>query len=264
MATLTQGNPLLSDERVAKVRSDLSGTASTMTMGGTIGATVVLLILFLVAGGVGWQAAFDSMKPVTNSVTGEVVGYSGSMPGWIWVGMIIGFAAAIATSFAPRFAMFTGPVYALGYGVMVGAFSGYFEMEYEGIVSQAILATIGVFIAVLAAYATGLIKVTGKFVMTILLAMAGIFLMYIVAFIASIFGADLYFWDEPTPLGIGVSIVIAIVAALSLALDFAFIDRGVDAGLPKQMEWYGAFALLSSLVWLYINMLRLLALLRQN
>lgn len=262
MATLTQGNPLLSDSRVAKVRAGLGDTTSTMTVGGTIVATVLLLIIFCVAGAFGWQAAYDSVTAVTNPVTGEVT-YSGSMPGWIFIGMIVGVVAGFATAFVPRIAMFTGPVYAVGYGVMIGAISGFYEMEFEGIVSQAILATLGVFIAVLVAYSTGIIKVTNKFIMTILLAMAGIFVMYLVAWIATLFGADLFFWDEPTPLGIGVSIIIAIVAALSLAIDFAFIDRGSKAGLPKQMEWYGAFALLSGLVWLYINMLRLLSLLRQ-
>ena len=263
MATLTQGNPLLSDSRVAKVRDDIGVGSSTMTVRGTITATVLLLIIFCAAGAFGWQAAYDSVTPVVNNVTGEVVGYQGSMPGWIYIGMLVGVIAGFATAFVPRIAMFTGPVYAVGYGVMVGAISGFYEMEFEGIVSQAILATLGVFVAVLVAYATGLIKVTGKFVMTIMLAMAGIFVMYLVAWIATIFGADLFFWNEPTPLGIGVSIIIAIVAALSLAIDFAFIDRGSQAGLPKQMEWYGAFALLSGLVWLYINMLRLLSLLRQ-
>jgi uncharacterized YccA/Bax inhibitor family protein len=263
MATITQGNPLLSDARVAKVRGELTGTHSTMTVGGTITATLALLVVFLAAGAVGWSAAYDSVTEVTNPVTGEIT-YQGSLPGWIFVAMLVGVGAGFATAFVPKIAMFTGFIYALGYGAAIGAISGFYEMQFDGIVGQAVLTTVGVFLAVLVAYATGIIKVTGKFVMTILLAMAGIFAMFLVGWIAAIFGADIAFWNEPTPMGIGISIVIAIVAALSLAIDFAFIDRGTQEGLPKQMEWYGAFALLSGLVWLYITILRILALARQS
>jgi uncharacterized YccA/Bax inhibitor family protein len=105
--------------------------------------------------------------------------------------------------------------------------------------------------------------VTSRFVVGVVAATGGIFLLYMVTWIASIFGANVAFWREPTPLGIAISVGIVIIAALNLALDFAFIERATDAGMPKYMEWYGAFGMMVTLIWLYLEILRLLSMLRR-
>ena len=128
---------------------------------------------------------------------------------------------------------------------------------------QAILATLGVFLVMLFLYATRIVKVTPRFALMVIAATGGIFLMYMVGFVASIFGADLMFWNSPSPLGIGISVVIVIVAALNLALDFDFIERAVKAGAPGYLEWTAALGVTITIVWLYLEMLRLLALLRR-
>jgi uncharacterized YccA/Bax inhibitor family protein len=138
-----------------------------------------------------------------------------------------------------------------------------FNLQWDGIVLQAVGATLGVFAVMLFLYATRIIKVTKRYVLVVIAATGGIFLLYMAALIASLFGADIAFWNDPTPLGIGISVVIVIVAALNLGIDFAFIEQASKAGAPKYMEWYGAFGLMVTLIWLYLEILRLLSLLRQ-
>ncbi|MBI2704246.1 MAG: Bax inhibitor-1/YccA family protein [Actinobacteria bacterium] len=234
----------------------------TMTVAGTATATGVLLALLVVAGGFGWSQV-KPMVPITNTF-GQVVGYGGgSIPAWIWVAGIVGFIAAIAGSFVPKLARFLGPVYALAYGTVVGAISALYEQQYKGIVAQAVLATVAVFFVMFFLYASRIIKVTRGYILAVVGAMAGILLMYLVAMVASLFGANLYFWNNPTPLGIIVSIGIAIVAAASLAIDFSFIEQMSHSSAPRYMEWYGALGLTVGLVWLYLSILRVLALIRQ-
>ena len=166
-------------------------------------------------------------------------------------------------AFVPKVSPFLAPVYALLEGVFLGIISKAFELRWDGIVLQAILATVAVFFVTLILYVTGVVKVTRRFTMVVIGATLGILLMYAVTWIATIFGADLTFWNEPSALGIGITVVIAVVAALNLFLDYEFIRRASIAGAPAYMEWYGAFGLMVTLVWLYIEMLRLLSLLRQ-
>ena len=137
-----------------------------------------------------------------------------------------------------------------------------YEEQWSGIVVQAMLATMAVFIVCLALYVCGAVKVTNKFIFVVIAATAGIFLLYFASFLLSIFGVDLNFWNEPSPLGIGISVVICFVAALNLFVDFEMIRRMVVAGAPRQMEWYGAFGITVTIVWLYLEVLRLLSLLR--
>jgi uncharacterized YccA/Bax inhibitor family protein len=136
-------------------------------------------------------------------------------------------------------------------------------LQWDGIVLQAVGATLAVFAVMLFLYATRIIKVTQRYVLTVVAATGGIFVLYMVTWIATLFGADITFWNDPTPLGIGISVVIVIVAALNLGIDFAFIERASQAGEPKYMEWFGAFGLTVTLIWLYLEILRLLSLLRQ-
>jgi uncharacterized YccA/Bax inhibitor family protein len=146
--------------------------------------------------------------------------------------------------------------------VFLGVISKVFESQWSGIVFQAILATIAVFFATLALYVFGVVKVTRKFQMIVIGATAGVFVLYLGSFLLSLFGADISFLNSPSPLGIGISVVICVIASLNLFLDYEFIRQASIHGAPKYMEWYGAFGLMVTLVWLYLEILRLLAKLR--
>ncbi|WP_208029229.1 Bax inhibitor-1/YccA family protein [Rhabdothermincola sediminis] len=238
--------------------------APTMTVGGTLTATGVLFLCILLTGWVGWiqvtQTAVDRTLPDGTVVTDIVTDY----PGWVFWPMIAAVVVAFVTVVKPHLARFLAPLYALGFGFSIGAISHMYDLQYDGIVVQAVGATLAALGAMFVLYATRIIKVTQRFVMVVVGATAGIFVLYLVTWIASIFGADIAFWRQPTALGIGISVVICIVAALNLAIDFAFIEQATKAGAPKYMEWYGAFGITVTLVWLYLEMLRLLALLRQD
>lgn len=240
---------------------DASTAGSRMTVGGTATATGVLLVLLLVTGYFGWGQVTQT-QTVVQTTQGPQTQISTDFPGWIFAPMLAAFVLGIVTAFKPKIARFTAPLYALGYGFALGAISHMFNLQYDGIVLQAVAATLAVFTVMFFLYATRIIKVTKKFALVVMAATGGIFLMYMVAFVGSLFGADLYFWDNPSPLGIIISVGIVIVAALNLALDFAFIERATESGAPKYMEWYGAFGLTVTLIWLYLSILRVLALTR--
>ena len=234
-----------------------------MTVGGTVTATLVLWLLLLTTGAWGFSQV-TVIPEVVDPGSGLVLQPAGAeMPSWFFLPALVGLGLAFVMIFKPKLARFLAPLYALAYGVTLGIISGYYEAIFDGIVLQAVGATLAVFGVMLFLYAARIIKVTRRFVMVVVGATAGIFLMYMVAWVASIFGADIYFWNEPNALGIGISVAIAIVAALNLAIDFAFIESASKAGMPKYMEWYGAFGITVTIVWLYLEMLRLLALLRQ-
>jgi uncharacterized YccA/Bax inhibitor family protein len=222
-----------------------------MGVNGTFAKTFFLWLLLLVGGTFGWSR-------VTEDPVGDL-----SIPGWIWIALIVAFGFALVCIFAPKAAPFAAPAYAIAEGVFLGALSRVYEAQWSGIVLQAVLATLAVFVVCLLLYMSGAVKVTNKFIFVVIAATAGIFLLYLATFLLSIFGVDMSFWDEPTPLGIGISVVICFVAALNLFLDFEFIRRMVVAGAPKPMEWYGAFGITVTIVWLYLEILRLLSLLRR-
>lgn len=225
-----------------------------MTVNGTISATAVLLILLLVSASFGWSQASGPTGP-----TGQE---TYQMPAIAFVGIIIGFIAVIAASFKPMLAKFLGPVYSIGYGFAVGAISRMYESFQDGIVVQAIGATLSVFFVMLVLYRTRIIKVTDKFRRSIIFATLGIMLLYGVSFLMSLFGASISFINSPSLLGIGFSVAVCIVASLNLALDFDRIERGVNSRMPKDYEWVSALGLLVTLVWLYLEMLRLISKLR--
>jgi uncharacterized YccA/Bax inhibitor family protein len=143
-------------------------------------------------------------------------------------------------------------------GFWAGVISYGYEQEFDGIVLQAVFATFGVFAATLFLYGARIVKVTKKFIAVVMVATLGIFLMYLAAIVLGLFGVELTFINEPTPLGIAVSVGICIVAALNLFVDFHFIEEGAKAGAPTYMSWYCAFSLLATLIWLYLEILRLL------
>ncbi len=224
--------------------------ASTMTLNGTIVKSIALLAVALVTGAAGWSVGDDW--------------FSSSSGLWWLIGYFLLIGLTIAAVSNPDLALPAGLLYALLMGFWMGAVSRVYEEKYDGIVAQALLASVCAFLACLVLYLVRAVRVTPKLTRVIITATLGICLLYLVAWIFSIFGVDLYFWNNPTPVGIGLSIGICLVAAFNLFLDFAVIEAGVNRGAPVLLEWYAAFGLLSTLVWLYAEILRLLALLRNR
>jgi len=177
-------------------------------------------------------------------------------------GGIIGFILAMITSFVPSVAHITAPLYALCEGALLGGISGYYEVQYGGIVMQAVMLTFGVFGAMLFVYKTRIVRVTEKFKSIMFAAIGGIALTYFISFILGLFGVRLPLFSAG-PIGIGVSLLVTGVASFSLLLDFDRIEQSIG-NAPKQMEWYSAFGLLVTLVWLYMEILRLLMLLQSR
>jgi uncharacterized YccA/Bax inhibitor family protein len=224
-----------------------------MTVGGTAAATGVLLVVLIAAGVVGWNMV--DVDPTSQEI---------NFPGWLFLPLIAAVGVAFLTAFKPHLARFTSPVYAILQGLVVGAISHVFDARYDGIVVQAIAATIAVFAVMLALYGLRIIRVTERFRRIVIGATVGVVLLYGVSLLLSLFGHTPSFIYDSSLLGIGLSIFIAGLAAFNLALDFDMIEKGSKAGAPNYMEWYGAFGLLVTLVWLYLEILRLLARLRSR
>jgi uncharacterized YccA/Bax inhibitor family protein len=226
--------------------------AEPMTMGGVVSATGVLFVLLLGAGVVGWSL-------VDPGPEGQV-----QFPGWLFIPLIAAAGLAILAMFRPAIARFAAPVYALLEGLVLGAISRVFENEWNGIVVQAVGLTAIVFASMLFLYGTRIVRVTDRLRRVIVGATLGIFVFYMVSLLLSLFSVGMpLIWDSG-PLGILFSLVVAGVAAFNLMLDFDMIERGTAAGLPKHMEWFCALCLMVSIVWLYLELLRLLSKLRQN
>ena len=223
----------------------------TMTIGGTVSAAGVLLVLLLAAGWVGWA----QVQATTDQV---------NVPGWLLPAMLVGLGVAFLTIFKPTLARFTAPVYALVEGLLLGAISHVFNVRYDGIVVQAVGLTLGVFGLLLFLYATRVIKVTDKLRMGIVAATGAVCIVYLVSIVLRLFGADVPLIHDAGPIGILFSLAVVAIAAMNLVLDFDFIERGAAKGAPKYMEWYGAFGLLVTLVWLYLELLRLVSKLRSR
>ncbi|WLR48753.1 Bax inhibitor-1/YccA family protein [Halobacillus litoralis] len=240
---MRSGNPVLKDDTFQ--RSATSG--KTMTLGGTT-AKIALLFIFLV----GTAAYTWYQYSLGVDVTLMMV-----------IGAIGGLIFALITAFFPKAAPVTAPIYAALEGFFIGGISAFVEGAYSGIVIQAVSLTLAVMGALLILYATRVIKVTRNFRLMVVSATLGIFLVYLVNFILNFFGMTVPYLHSSGPIGIGISLFIVAIAALNLVLDFDFIEKGVNRGAPKHMEWYGAFGLIVTLVWLYIEILRLLQKLRR-
>ena len=219
----------------------------SMSVAGTVGKTFILLVLAVIAGSVGWQQA-ESIAEA-----------SGLLVLVVFLGLI---GLSFATARRPQISPITGPIYAVVIGVFAGMISSFYQSLYDGIVLQAVFATGAVFAVCLSLYSSGIVKVTRKFVAVTVAATGGIILMYLVSIVLGLFGIEVGFLNDPSPLGILVSVVICFVAALNLFLDFEMVRQGVDRGAPTYMEWYCAFGLMATLIWLYLEMLRLLGKLR--
>jgi len=226
-----------------------AGTGRRMSVAGTVVKGLVLLVLTCVFAVIGWDHAASVIRATSG-------------PSWL-----LGYFVLIALSFLavanPRLSPIGGLVYAVLMGLWVGGISQVYEQAYDGIVAQALMATMATVLVCLVLYAFGVVKVSRRFVLVVFGATLGIGVMYLTAWILSIFGIGLRFWTNPSPTGIAISVVICIVAALNLFIDFAVIDQGVSGGAPSFMEWYSAWGLLATVVWLYLEVLYLLARLRR-
>jgi len=224
-----------------------------MTVGGTAAAAGVLIVLLVAAAAFGWN--FVTVNPNSQEI---------NFPGWILLPLFGALGVAFLTVFKPHLAKFLGPLYAILEGLVVGAISHVYDAQWSGIVIQAVGATVAVFVVMLALYGLRIIRVTDRFRRIVIGATFGVLILYGVSALFSLFGHTPSFMYDASFFGIGLSVLVAGVAAFNLALDFDMIERGAKVGASKDMEWYGAFGLLVTLVWLYLELLRLLARLRSR
>lgn len=239
-------NPALTESLFQKQTGLRTAESGAMTVSGTINKTFLLLLLTLGTASLTWSMYFGQGNPA-------------AIQGLMFGGAIGGFIAALVTIFKPKWSAVTAPIYALLEGLFLGAISAMYESQFGGITTQAVLLTLCVTGIMLGLYRTGTIKVTEKFRMGVAGATGGIALMYMMSWIFSFFGVSIPFIHGNGIIGIGISLVIVGVAALNLVLDFDFIEKGAQAGAPRYMEWFGAFGLMVTLVWLYLELLRLLS-----
>jgi len=225
--------------------------ADAMTVSGTVNKTGILSICVIATAAWTWNRFLNSPSP-------EVV-----LPS-IMIGAIGGFVLALVTIFKKEWSPVTAPAYALLEGLVLGGVSAMFELRFPGIAMQAVGLTFGTLIALLLAYRSGLIRVSDQFRLGVVAATGGIALFYLITFVLGFFGVRFNSVYGSGPIGIGFSVVVVIVAALNLVLDFDLIENGARAGAPKYMEWYGAFALMVTLIWLYLEIIRLLSKLRSR
>ena len=251
-------NPALRAETFTEF-AQFAPAAKVMTIQGTVNKTAILLACCLATGLFTWTRFENAFQ----AGEGLAAGHAAVAP-WLWGGLIAGLIFALITIFKPTAAPITAPLYALAEGLFLGAISAMFEAAYPGIVLQAVALTLGVLGALLLAYTSRLIKPTENLKLGIVAATGGVFLVYMASWILGIFGIGVPFIHDSGPIGIGFSIVVIIIAALNLVLDFDFIENGAAVGAPKYMEWYGAFGLMVTLVWLYLEILRLLSKLRDR
>lgn len=242
-------NPALSDKAFQSETKSRSG--AVMTIQGTVNKTGILICLLWVSALYTWERAFSAVNPQ-------------ELYPWMIGGAIAGFVIAMITVFKKTAAPFTAPLYAVAEGLFLGVLSAFFEMQYPGIVTQAVLLTFGVLMALLLAYKTGVIKATENFKLGVAAATGGIFIVYLISMVLGFFGVSIPLIHDSGPVGILFSLFVVVIASLNLVLDFDFIENGAAHGAPKYMEWYAAFGLLVTLVWLYIELLRLLSKLRSR
>ena len=232
-----------------------------MRVSGVASATGVLLAILVVAGWFGWQGV-----GITTGldINGKTVVTDTTIPAYFWGALIVGFGLAIFTIFKPKLARITAPLYAVAEGVFVGGISRIYDVQYDGIVLQAIGLTVGIFVIMLGLFAFRIIRVTEKLRFAIIASTGAICLVYLASMLVHVFGGDVPFIHDAGPVGIGFSLLVCGIASMNLLLDFDLVERGVEAQAPRYMEWYAAFGLLLTLVWLYLELLRLLSKLRQR
>ncbi|QSX78285.1 Bax inhibitor-1/YccA family protein [Agrilutibacter solisilvae] len=249
---MRSGNPALKESTFLDLGSGavVRGDSQSMTLNGAVNKTAILLLLAVLTAAFAWsQIEFTPQGPVN------------AMP-YMLGGAIGGLILAMITIFKKEWSPVTAPMYAIVEGFFLGAISAMYNHVYEGIVLQAVTLTFGTLFALLFAYRSGLIKATENFKLGVVAATGGIFLVYLATMVLGFFGIKIPMIHESGMIGIGFSLFVVVIAALNLVLDFDFIESGVESGAPKYMEWYGAFGLMVTLVWLYLEFLRLLGKLR--
>lgn len=238
---MRSGNPALKADTFAGAYA--AAGAEQMTLGGTVNKTALSLVILLITASYIWNRG--AQDPFLGA--------------WILGSVVAGFVVAMVTVFKQTWAPITTPIYAALEGIALGGISVVFEARYPGIVSQAVFLTFGTLGALLVAYRSGMIKATENFKLGVVAATGGIALVYLLSFVLGMFGVSMPVVNSSGPIGILFSVFVVVLAAFNLVLDFDFIETGVNRGAPKYMEWYGAFGLLVTLVWLYLEILRLLA-----
>ena len=234
---MRSGNPAL---KSATFKKHLSATTEgTMTIAGTVNKTGIALVLTIMSAGYSWG--------------------NPAMHGLVIPAALIGFGLAFFIIFKPHLSAIAVPIYAVVEGILLGVISMMFEAMYPGIVVQAIFLTFGTLAALLLAYKSGLIAATENFKLGVAAATGGIGIMYLINMVMGFFGSGIGVITSSSPMGIAFSGFVVVIAALNLVMDFDFIEEGAEMGAPKYMEWYGAFGLLVTLIWLYLEILRLLA-----
>ena len=245
MDLFKSGNPTLSEKAFQSVT--ITNYADSMTLRGTLNKFGFMLIMLL-------GSAYYSWKEFQEG---------GNVQPYIWTGLIGGFIVALIIMFKKEWAPYLAPAYGLLEGLFLGAISAYYSEAFASkapnIVMNAVGLTFGTAIAMYFLYSFKIIKATEKFKSVIFAATGGIAVFYLIAMVSGFFGVNMAFLHEGSLLGIGFSLVVVAVAALNLILDFDMIEQGTAAGAPKYMEWYGAFGLMVTIVWLYLEIIRLLS-----
>ena len=250
MALMKTSNPALGENTFRNLSGGGYGgmvdAANRMSLNGTVNKTGILLVCAIATAAWTWHMFLETRD--FSDVAPLMIG-----------GMLGGFVFAMITVFKKEWAPVTAPIYALLEGLVLGGLSSLLEVRYPGIAIEAVSLTFGTLFVLLLAYRSGLIKVTQKFRLGVVAATGGIFFFYLAQMLLGFVGIQFASINGSGLMGIGFSLIVVAVAALNLVLDFDFIEQGVQMGAPKYMEWYGAFGIMVTLVWLYIEILRLLA-----
>jgi uncharacterized YccA/Bax inhibitor family protein len=229
----------------------LVDAANRMSVSGTVHKTGILLVCAMATAAWVWHLFMQSRDMA-------------DVAPWLMLGAFGGFVMAMVTVFKKDWSPVTAPLYALLEGLVLGGLSAIFELRYPGIAFQAVGLTFGTLFVLLMAYTSGIIKVTDKLRLGIVAATGGIMLFYLAEMILGFFHVQFLAINGAGPMGIVFSLVVVGIAALNLVLDFDFIEQGASYGAPKYMEWYGAFGIMVTLVWLYLEILRLLSKMRSR
>ncbi|MGB0083678.1 MAG: Bax inhibitor-1/YccA family protein [Terracidiphilus sp.] len=257
MALFKTSNPALgqntfSDAARSQYGGNLVDAADRMSLSGTVNKTGILLLCAVATAAWTWNQFMQTHDP--SSVAPELL-----------LGALGGFIFAMVTIFKKTWAPVTAPIYALLEGMVLGGLSAMFEIRYPGIAVEAVGLTFGTLLVMLFLYKSGVIKVTQKFRMGVVAATGGIMVFYLLTWVLSMFHISAFSSVYGSGrIGIGFSLFVVAIAALNLVLDFDFVEQGVTVGAPKYMEWYAAFGIMVTLVWLYLEMLRLLSKMRKN
>lgn len=254
MPLFKTSNPALGTKTFQDAAARYGGAidaANRMTLNGTVNRTGILLICAFATAAYTWRAFMQTRDPADVS-------------GLLMLGVFGGFITAMVTIFKQSWAPITAPIYALLEGLFLGGISAFLEQRYPGIAVQAVGLTFGTLLTMLVLYSSGLIRVTNKLRIGIIAATGGIALFYLMEIILGFFHINFVSINGSGMIGIAFSLFVCAIAALNLVLDFDFIEQGVNAGAPKFMEWYGAFGIMVTLVWLYLEILRLLGKMRSR